>query len=389
MTYRLRINGLVFVAAAAFLLGTLRDAAAAGNEKSNEGRNPVAADAKITRVTVSPADTDWHRRSTAPGVLRAIRFDSQSDVTKYLYPDKFGRYKYATWDQTTKASGNGSLRFEIPSNSPADTAGAWRINFADDLRTQFGENQEFYIQWRQRFAPYFLEHKYLLTTGSGGWKQIIIAQGDGVAQQPGYDQVKGWPEVNSCTENHLVMQNVGFNGYPAMYHSCWVYEMFDDYVRTVGNYTRQNQIPGCFYYNRNGQSSDPCLRYVANEWMTFQVHVKLGPWSAAAVDANTGKTRAGYSNSTVEFWVARDGQPSMLAHRETGLVLRRGNLPDDWKNSAHDARYGKLWLLPYITGKDDKEATENTYTWYDEVIISTARIPDPDVMSGNAAVHSK
>lgn len=351
---------------------------AAGNESPQSAA--VSAQTQ-TGGTLPDADADWLRRSTAPGVVRAFNFDTEAEVTTYRYPDTAGRYVYTTWDTQQKASGNGSLRFEIPSNSPADTSGSWRINFADDLQTQFGENEEFYIQWRQRFAPYFLEHKYRLTTGSGGWKQIIIGQGDGVASQPGYDQVRGWPEVNSCTETHLVMQNVGFHGYPAMYHSCWVYEMFDDYVSAVSNYTRQNQVPDCYYYNRNGQSNASCLRYVANEWMTFQIHVKLGPWSASAVDANTGNTRAGFTNSTVEFWGARDGQPSVLLHRETGLVLRRGNLAEDWRNSAHDARYGKLWLLPYITGKDSTEVTENTFTWYDEVIVSRSRIADPGVAS--------
>lgn len=335
--------------------------------------NTNAFTLRVTAAGGTSPDADWVARSTGPGVVRAIRFDTETEVTQYLYPEP--RAQYASWDTSVKASGNGSLRFEIPPLSPANTSGQWRINFSDDLQTQFGENQEFYIQWRQRFDSYLIDHKYQLLQGLGGWKQAIIGQGDGVALQPGYEPWDGWPEVNSCTEMHLVVQNFWQQRFPSMYHGCWVYEQLEDYLPAIPDYTHQNAMQNCLHY---GDKSG-CFYYYPNEWMTFQVHVKLGPWSPSARDANTGTYRAGFTDSTVEFWVAREGEPAVLVHRETGLVLRRGNYSDDWYNSAHDGRYGKLWLLPYHTYKDPTENHLTSYTWYDEVIISTQRIPDPGV----------
>ena len=49
----------------------------------------------------------------------------------------------------------------------------------------------------------------------------------------------------------------------------------------------------------------------------------------------------------------------------------------DLANSNPDAKYGKLWLLPYNTNKDPSASHPTAYTWYDELIVSTKRIPDP------------
>jgi len=35
--------------------------------------------------------------------------------------------------------------------------------------------------------------------------------------------------------------------------------------------------------------------------------------------------------------------------------------------------------LPYNTGKDASQAHPTAYTWYDELIVSKQRIPDPAV----------
>ena len=55
-------------------------------------------------------------------------------------------------DTTTKVSGASSLKFEIPSNSPSDTSGSFRLNFADDYSQRFGEGEEFYVQYRYRMS---------------------------------------------------------------------------------------------------------------------------------------------------------------------------------------------------------------------------------------------
>ena len=299
----------------------------------------------------SPEDmSDFQARCQAPGAVRCFGFDSQAETSPYLV--------LPAWDNTkehervvadVKASGAGSLRFEVPSHSDANTSGAFAINFADDGSVQFGEGEEFYVQWRQRFSRDFLDTKYK----SDGWKQIIISEGD----RPGLT-------ARSCTQLEIVVQNVYMQGMPLMYHSCGgkdgKYEPLYTQDRTASIFV-QNGV-GCRYPD---YPSPPCVRYKPDQWVTFQVHVKIGSWYA-----NDGKYR---HNSTVQLWVAEEGRPSKLVidfSPESGHGY-------DLANDNPAAKYGKVWLLPYQSKKDPAQGHPVGYTWYDELIISRSKIPDP------------
>lgn len=265
----------------------------------------------------------FDERCAAPGVVRCFGFDSAEATDAHLLAPSGSEERRAGVDFDLAASGGGSLRFEIPSHSGADTSGSFWLNFSDDLATQFGEGDEFFVQWRQRFSREMLRTDYL---GGGGWKQIIIGEGD----RPGHT---AW----SCTQLEIVVNNQYQRGYPAMYHSCGAkdnaYEPIDD--------------PYPFPYE-------------SGEWMTFQVGVTIGDWYL-----NDGRY---HRNSAVRLWVAREGRPAKR-------VIDRDDY--DIANENPGARYGKLWLLPYHTGKDSSQDHPVAYTWYDELIISRQRIADP------------
>jgi hypothetical protein len=89
------------------------------------------------------------------------------------------------------------------------------------------------------------------------------------------------------------------------------------------------------------------------------VQVKIGP-------------RVGdvFQNSYVTLWGAREGRPSELIITWGPYSLNAGNPTDN-------ERYGKVWLLPYNTGKDPSQSHAPAYTWYDELIISRNRVADP------------
>ena len=72
-------------------------------------------------------------------------------------------------------------------------------------------------------------------------------------------------------------------------------------------------------------------------------------------------------DSLVELWAAREGQSSRL-------VLSQNY---DMANISPEAKYGKFWLLPNLTGKKSTQIHPDAYTWYDELIISTSRIVNP------------
>jgi hypothetical protein len=80
----------------------------------------------------------------------------------------------------------------------------------------------------------------------------------------------------------------------------------------------------------------------------------------------------------------KPGQPPISVDAD-GDFRRRCQAPGvvryfDFYDQAA-AKYGKIWLLPYNTGKDPRQAHPTAYTWYDELIISKRRIPDPAVRS--------
>ena len=268
------------------------------------------------------------------------------------------------------------------------------MNFSSDNSVQFGANEEFWLQWRQRFDPYIIDHRYLETSGSGEWKQVIIAQGDRTLANGSV--LQGY----ACSENQLVIENIAGVGFPQGYLECGRYMNFEQTLGTSSTgstiITRQN-VKGstCIFYPRNLDTSG-CLRYYPNEWMTFMVHLRMGP-VGTAVSSVTGISQPGFINSTYDFYVARQGQPLDLAHHQEGVVIPRGQFwnasaginPDNPNDpgygstgwSAHDAhpdaKYGKVWLTPYHTNKDPTEVTENASIWYDEVIVSTQPIASP------------
>ena len=102
------------------------------------------------------------------------------------------------------------------------------------------------------------------------------------------------------------------------------------------------------------------IDYAADDWMTFQVRVKIGTWYK--------NNRSYHRDSEVELWVAREGERSRRAVVHTGY---------DLANTKPGAKYGKIWLLPYHTGKDASQEHPVGYTWYDDLVISREPIPDP------------
>jgi hypothetical protein len=303
-------------------------------------------------------------------VIKCVGFDAASDITG-TYGDNHGTLPgdagLPVLDTTIKASGASSLKFTIPSNSSANSSGEYFTNFSSDLSVQFGENAEFFVQWRQRISPEFLNTVY---QGAGGWKQVIISAGD----KPGCNSSSTFspPCYSSCTALETVTQNTLQRKYPQMYNSCTGSSSHVAYAPLEEPYLSfdfkiQNARPSpyCLYSATNAGTEFPptgnCFAYATNEWMTFQVRIKTG---AFVVDE--------WRNSTVDLWVAREGGASELViDMPWNLTARDPSAPTD------DLKYGKVWLLPYDTGKNPAQNHPIAFTWYDELIISTVRIADP------------
>ena len=326
----------------------------------------MAAQTKPTGP-ISPADQDFARRCAQPDVVRCVGFDDAADFstgsggTQGAYGANAGilpsgtDYSRAVRDVGISASGGSSLKFIVPSNSAANSSGSYFTNFSKDLSVQFDSGQEFYVQWRQRFSPDYLSNVY---TGGGGFKQVIVGTGD----QPG-------THYSSCSSLELPVQNYRQQGLPVMYNSCTgsaSHNAYDAFYEPMGPYDFKLQngrvAPYCLYSQSTSGYFPPkgnCFAYVPNEWMTFQVQVRIGQREGDE-----------FKGSHVRLWGARDGKPSELLIDWGPYNLSAGK-------PANQERFGKVWLLPYNTGKDPSQAYPTAYTWYDELVVSRSRIADP------------
>jgi hypothetical protein len=302
------------------------------------GSTVVGCSALSAPGAVERAALSFESRCASPAVVRCFGFDSQNETDRYVHPPWGEKVKLAVVDTTVKASGAGSLRFEVPPYSGDDSSGSFKLNFHDDLSVQFGEGEEFYVQWRQRFSPDFLKTYF---DGGFGWKQIIIGEGD----RPGFTSP-------GCTQLEIVVANSNQLGYPQAYHSCGAKD-------------------GQFEQLGGGGS------YAADEWMTFQVHVRIGTWYK--------NDRRYHHDSTVQLWVGRDGRESDLVINFTpeesnlfGMRIPGTGNGYDIANDTPEAKYGKLHLTPYHTRKSPLQQHPTGYVWYDDLIISKQRIPDPN-----------
>ena len=325
------------------------------------------------------------RRSKHPEVIFYEGFDKEQDVQNKKFPDS--RQKLVSFTSSVSASGVGSLQLMIPSRTGAAMSGLWRTNFSDNETIKFGAGDDLYVQWRQRFSNSLLDAVYI---GGGGWKQIILGEGD-----PRGFNYGDAGEVGSCSTLEIVIQNVLHRAFPQMYHSCGEYQPFQAGFKSQYNqhdYKLQNAIDNLtgtsdkeryvlYSQEKNRtnkvRSDFPGMAYFPNEWMTFQVHLKPGPLGTAT-DSLTGKQKSGFTRSTVEMWVAREGQASVKTHSFSGVVLRRHDGASDTGE-----KYGKIWLLAYNTGKDSSKTYPEAYTWYDELIISKSKIADPIINNTN------
>ncbi len=304
------------------------------------------------------AAADFRARASHPDVVRAVGFDRPEDVTEHVQPDGRLARSGGGWDSAVAASGAGSLRFVVSPGSGAGDAGSWRVNFSDPpFDEQFGEMEEFFVQWRQRFDTAFIDTIFE-TRGATGWKQVIIGEGD----VPGR-------RARSCTELEIVVTDSGQRGLPQIYHSCGRARPWHE-RHGRHDYLLQNAVrPPCLYSRNRGpqaRAEPPCVGYAPEEWMTFQVRVSLGPRGVADSPIH-GPGVEGFTASVVQMWVAREGEASKLVHDWSNIVLLE----------SRGREYGKVWFVPYLTRKDESQMHPVAHTWYDELIVSRSRIADP------------
>jgi hypothetical protein len=317
-------------------------------------------------VTPPAGSSDFDVRKSAPGVVRWFDFDTPPPVwsgAPINYGVTPGNQTTPTLDTSIKASGAGSLRFDIPSAGTSNASGTFFANFSSDLSKRYGENSEFFLQWRQRFSATMVNYTFLASGGGqqAGIKQMGLDAGDYVAPSLPY----GVRTYSTCEAIDVLVQTYYQQRFPISYNSCTGSPSHGPYAgfysnEPGGDFGLQNAA-GCMYSDYS-----KCFRWVADEWLTFEVRIKTG-----------ARVNGEFQNSEYQLWAARDGKaPQLLIDWHPGvngyfpLTARDGNTNDDQS-------FGKVWLLPYMTGKDQVTPHPLAQTWYDELIIAEKPIAFP------------
>jgi hypothetical protein len=312
----------------------------------------------------SGADADFLTRRTSPGVLRYFDFNDAAQIDGE-YGDNYGITTGAgtvALDTTVKASGASSLKFGLTAGGHASGGNSCSFftNFTDDLQ-RFGGGTEFFYQFKVRLSTEAFEdwsHKFFLV-GSGD---------DGVNT------------FSSCTDLEIEMEhrsNSGstvnaINAFPIMYNACpgscgGTFNFFESGLPGSDfDLQPHNDTPYCSY---NDATKADCVRFVAEQWMVFQVGVTVG----------TKITDGGhywFQGSRVRLWMQEapgeteqliiDWLTDSITGSEIGLCAGHG--------ATGDQQYGKLWLLPYTQNSIGGGARAAS-VWYDELIIGEQKIP--------------
>lgn len=355
-------------------------------------------------VKSSTPVSDFDTRKVAPGVIRWFDFDTIEQLGPraisnpgYSYLDNYGitpgelangTQVWPTLDYNVKRSGAASLHLVYNSPSSANP-GAWFCNFSPDLSMQFGENSEFYVQVAVRWNDAMID---TLFTDPQGDPQVGIKFFDcaGQDQVGGYNpQSDGITHFYSSSDIKTVVSTWMQRRFPSMYRYM---PSGDTGVSDEGLWSRPPgeinfecamPAPFCLYSTASGIASPTapvpgCFNIVANTWYTLQLGITTGP----IVNMTWGGTTQYrmFSNSTVKLWITPEGGATTM------LIDWNPSTPGYtplWAGPAQsNEHFGKVWLFPYMTNLNTTQIFPRAEVWYDEVIISTQRIPDPATSGG-------
>ena len=94
--------------------------------------------------------------------------------------------------------------------------------------------------------------------------------------------------------------------------------------------------------------------------MTITQQVTIGKWASKLSDPAR--------SSNVRIWMQRPaGKPVLVIDYDRNLLAPEKPF----------MKYGKIWLLPYMTDKDPLEEHPEAYMWFDELIVSRTPIAPP------------
>jgi hypothetical protein len=279
----------------------------------------------------------------------------------------------------------GGLRFTFPSNSGSGAAGNYTTNFSPDYSFQVGPAeagapaQEVYIQFQVRYSCTFVWTD--CDPNSANYRQqrrcFLSKRGDGhctvskIALISTGDR-KGW-QADSCTRIEIALNHDTDHSLHG-YSWCPRAQGFGDKMAHVNGQAQRNSQPNGAYYcprilNGGGargwnRTAESCFRLIDDRWITIQVHLRYGPWQPK-------RSKNDPRLSHVSIWAAIEGEQDGRQR----LVIDNDFAPT---TPEHGNDYvGKIWLMPHLYEKSDKETHPPFFVWYRNLVVSETLIPNP------------
>ena len=359
--------------------------------------------------------SNFAARCGGAGVLRCVDFDSAAWIPRHDSNALDRGYNFGLLtasptntdiDTNIKASGTGSLHHKFPAGqgnqnvltffahfAPCAGAGNTPVDCLQPFTTgALNTGDQIYIQWRARYdANMLTDSNFLDAAGNpisgSGFKIADLGLADLPSCLPG-TQANSTVCPTTCSSQHfeLVVTGAHDDNLIDSYANCGGNQSGNygfaglHYTANGGNsWSDQNMISTC----SNSNNYTGCRHIMSpNQWYTFKLYVKMGHFNLF--------------DNEVKFWMGAEGQPleqlvncSAAEPKKCGFEFgncdgsgcaNNGipfNLVDanTGQNITGPYQVGKFYLLPYMTNLNHVAADANV--WYDELIISTQDIVDP------------
>jgi hypothetical protein len=282
----------------------------------------------------------------------------------------------AVYDPTYNA-----IKMTLPTNSDSGAAGQIYANFSAARDVAFGAGSTLQVQFQQKFNR-VMSGPFVTVSGPGndeGFKHMIMSVGD-----PPITCTTGSTGTCSTSNSYnqsVVLQNVNAGGFPRGYFYIDTgspLQTMEDGTTFPGDITWQNQRPSpfCLYSQGIGHpnETDPpyagCMLYRTGFATPTGADSDISKWATITYKMNIGSYSAGpppvFTSTRFRLWWAWEGESAQFLHDFTadfGALVQAG--------------WGKIWLLPYVTGKSNAAAHSTAYAWYKNLIIANENADIP------------
>jgi hypothetical protein len=287
------------------------------------------APVSVSVVAIPNEQRSFAERCSGAGVLVCQGFDRPEDFVLARWPGS-GIYPGGCptcdfRDTSIKASGASSYRMAIPGKSGPRPAGNWIQKF-DQV---FGEHSILYVSYRFRPDLNWTKINWLTLAGTSPKISIIYNFRGG-----------------SCAVTEITTGNSNGRNFPIGYVECGARGLYSNdgnppYLLQQGDYQ-------CWWGEEH--QTGKCWHFPPDEWTTFYYKITIGTW--------------GKPDSTIEAWVAREGQ-----EMEKWIDLPNFILKTD--SPGYDA----IMLTQFMANKNSAIDHPTVHVWYDDLIVSTEAIP--------------